>query len=71
MFVLRIKKGIPLKILNEVSGDVIEIHVPDDFKNAGMRVALKLPKNHKILHTKQLVGESRYDDESTDSKFNR
>jgi hypothetical protein len=70
MFFLRIKKGIPLKVLNELTNEVLEIHVPNNYKNTGMIVGLTLPKSYKILHTKQVV-EKKDVNEDTDSNFNR
>lgn len=70
MFLIRIKKGIPLRVLDEISNEVLEIHVPNNYKNTGMIVGLTLPKNYRILHTKQVV-EKNDVNEDTDSKFNR
>lgn len=67
MFIYRIKKESPLQILNKETGEVIEISCPKDFKNTGIRVALKLPENYKILHTKQRVDN----DDIKDDSFNK
>ena len=67
MFTYRIKKEVPLQIVNKETGETIEIHCPKDFKNTGMRVALKLPENYKILHTKQRVS----DEHNEDNNFNK
>lgn len=68
MFIFRIKKDKPLQIISEKTGEILEVHCPKDNKNTGIVIGLKLPKDYKILHSKQVED---LNDSTDDLNYNK
>lgn len=66
----KFSKGRPLLIEDVKTGEIIEIHVPKDYKNQSMRINIHMDKRFQILRqTKSADAENKKVE--SDENFNK